>query len=482
MQGTFLRNLALVLVLNLLVKPFYILGIDAGVQEAVGAGVYGGYAALLSLSFLLNILLDLGITNYNTRHIAQHEDRMREQVTGILGVRFLLVLFYAAVSLVVAITLGYGASSLVLFAWLLLNQALVATIQYLRSNIAAAQRFAQDSVMSVLDRALLIGIVGWLLWGRASGTAFRIEWFVWAQTAAYGVTAVVVLLLVRKRTGGLSLRFDTRFAKDIMRQSMPYALLILLMTFYYRTDTIMLERLLPDGALQAGIYAQAFRFFEALNMLGYLMAGLLLPMFSRMLKESAPVRPLSGMGMRLVWAGTLPLAVLGVVQAGPIMDLRYSLHTEHSAPVFAILMVCFVAVCTTYVYGTLLTAAGDLRRLNLIAGAGMVLNIGLNLWWIPVHGPLGAAWASLITQAGTALAQVWLASYKFVLWPGVKGLTGPAAYLFLLVGVGLVADRMELGLLINCSVVFVAALLGVGFSGLVRVNDLRMLGRSWKGA
>ena len=35
-QRRFLTNLALVLVLNLLVKPFYILGIDAGVQDAVG--------------------------------------------------------------------------------------------------------------------------------------------------------------------------------------------------------------------------------------------------------------------------------------------------------------------------------------------------------------------------------------------------------------------------------------------------------------
>ena len=72
MQRSFLLNFGLVLVLNLLVKPFYILGIDAGVQRAVGSAAYGTYAALLSLGFLLNIVLDLGMTNQNTRHIAQH--------------------------------------------------------------------------------------------------------------------------------------------------------------------------------------------------------------------------------------------------------------------------------------------------------------------------------------------------------------------------------------------------------------------------
>ena len=91
MQRAFLVNLALVMVLNLVVKPFYILGIDAGVQDAVGPATYGTYAALLSLGFLLNILLDLGITNYNTRHIAQHTEQMGAHVGGLAGVRIAFV-------------------------------------------------------------------------------------------------------------------------------------------------------------------------------------------------------------------------------------------------------------------------------------------------------------------------------------------------------------------------------------------------------
>jgi hypothetical protein len=87
MQRTFLLNLLLLLALNLLVKPFYLLGIDAGVQDAVGASTYGTYAALLSLSFLLNIVLDLGITNYTTRHIAQHTHLMGKYLSGVAGVR-----------------------------------------------------------------------------------------------------------------------------------------------------------------------------------------------------------------------------------------------------------------------------------------------------------------------------------------------------------------------------------------------------------
>ena len=125
MQRTFLTNLALVLVLNLLVKPFYILGIDAGVQQAVGAEVYGGYAALLSLSFLLNIVLDLGLTNYNTRHIAQHTQLMGKYVGGVAAVRGGLMLAYIALTVVSGFVLGYRGEDLSMLGWLVVNLSLI---------------------------------------------------------------------------------------------------------------------------------------------------------------------------------------------------------------------------------------------------------------------------------------------------------------------------------------------------------------------
>jgi O-antigen/teichoic acid export membrane protein len=46
----------------------------------------------------------------------------------------------------------------------------------------------------------------------------------------------------------------------ILKKSAPFALLVLMMTFYYRIDSVMLERMLPNGSEQSGIYAMGFRF------------------------------------------------------------------------------------------------------------------------------------------------------------------------------------------------------------------------------
>jgi len=61
-----------------------------------------------------------------------------------------------------------------------------------------------------------------------------------------------------------------------------------------------------------------------------------------------------------------------------------------------------------YVFGTLLTAAGKLRQMNTVFVFGVLANVGLNLWLIPLHGALGAAVASLITQSGITLALIVL--------------------------------------------------------------------------
>ena len=72
MKKTLLSGLFWVLLANIIVKPFWILGIEVGVQNAVGTEMYGFYFSILNLTYIFNILLDLGVTNFNTRNIAQY--------------------------------------------------------------------------------------------------------------------------------------------------------------------------------------------------------------------------------------------------------------------------------------------------------------------------------------------------------------------------------------------------------------------------
>ena len=157
-------------------------------------------------------------------------------------------------------------NTLIMLSFLLLNQLLISLILYFRSNLSGLQLFKTDSVLSVLDRVLMIGLCGFLLTSKSFSASFHIEWFVYAQTASYATTAVIAFVLVYRRATFFRPKFDLVFLISIFKRSYPFAFFSLLMAFYYRIDSVMLERMLPNGEQQAGIYAQAFRLLDAANM------------------------------------------------------------------------------------------------------------------------------------------------------------------------------------------------------------------------
>lgn len=413
MKRKFVTNLIFLLLLNLLVKPFWIFGIERTVQNIVGASEFGFYFSLFSFSMMLNILLDVGITNYNNRNISQNHHLLGKYVSHLITLKLLLAVFYAVVSISLALLLGYSGRQLDMLYVLIFNQFLLSFILYLRSNISGLQLFKTDSMMSVLDRFLMILICGYLIWGRASGTAFQIEWFVYAQTASYLLTALTCWLIVMRKTHYIRIRCNYKQLLVFLRQSYPFALLTLLMSLYYRVDSVMLERLLVDGKEQAGIYAQAFRIMDASGVIAYLFAVLLLPMFSRMLKLKENVEELVKTSAIILIVPAIFLSMSCHLFNYRIMDLLYNELTHLSAPVLSVLMAGFMGLATTYITGTLLTANNSLKLLNKLALGGFLINIILNFILIPDYGALGSAIASMSTQIFIALTQLIYVSRLF---------------------------------------------------------------------
>jgi O-antigen/teichoic acid export membrane protein len=108
MQKKLLTGLFWVLLLNLLIKPFWILGIEVGVQNAVDVAEYGFYFAIFNMAYIFNILLDMGITNFNTRNIAQHPKLIDKHLSGILSIKVMLLGLYLVVTFTVGWLQGYS--------------------------------------------------------------------------------------------------------------------------------------------------------------------------------------------------------------------------------------------------------------------------------------------------------------------------------------------------------------------------------------
>lgn len=375
---------------------------------------FGLYSALFNFSFLLSIVFDLGLTNYNNRNISQNRHLLQKYFSSIVILKLILAVLYGMVAFGIALSLGYSGKELNLLFFLVLSQLLVSFTLYLRSNVAGMQMHTANSLLSVLDRALMIGFCAVLIWGKIRGLTFSIAWFVYAQTAAYAITAAICFLIVGWKSKFPKLRYDHKFFIVIIRQSWPYALLALLMVAYTRVDVIMLENMLrPHGALEAGIYYNGFRLFDATYQFALLFAVLLLPMFSKMIKEKQDIHGLTLLSSLLLFVPTIALAIGSQVYRTEIMDLLYDQNVQESSAFFGILMFSFLGMAGTIIYGTLLTANGNLKALNITSAIALVINILLNILLIPRYQAFGAAVACLSTQAFAGFSQYVITAVKF---------------------------------------------------------------------
>lgn len=415
MQKKFLTNLALILFLNLLIKPIYILGIDRAVQIEVGAANYGIYFAIFNFCFILTIILDFGITNFNNKNIAQNNHLLTKHFSGLFTLKILLAIIYIIVIVVAGFLIGYDTRLMKLLLIIGFNMFLLFFINYMRSNLAGLHLFKTDSIVSILDRVILIIVCIIMLKKGIFKDPDGIMYFVYAQTFSYLVSAITAFIIILKKTHTFKITWNWPFSLMILKKSLPFAILTLLMSFYNRIDTVMIERMLPKGIgdVQSGIYAQAFRLLDAANMIAFLTAGMLLPIFSRMLKYKESVESLVKLISRLLLAPAIVVGVACVFYSLELMQLLYPAHVLESAKIFGLLMLSFVAVSTTYIFGTLLTANGNMKQLNIMAGFGMIINISLNLMFINYYQAYGSAISSLITQFLTAAIQVAIAQRIF---------------------------------------------------------------------
>jgi Uncharacterized membrane protein, putative virulence factor len=316
-----------------------------------------------------------------------------------------LFVVYALLIVSIGYILGYGAEELWLLACIAIMQWFNSLLQFFRSIISAHHHFKLDSFLSVLDKLLMIVLCGYLLYFSVYRTQFDIRWFVYAQILTNVFSVLVAVFFVIKKYSRI--QWSESSLKDtltIIRQSLPYALLIMLMAVYMRTDMLLLERL-SDSA-RAGQYARATRLLDFFNMIGFLFAGILLPMFSRMYANKHPVQPLVHTASVVLIVSSLAVAAFTWSYAADIVQLIYRKPDTTTSYLLMITMLSFPAYSVMYIYSTLLTAYGNLPLLIRLVMIGSFLSILLNLWLIPIYQAKACAWVALAVNGLLAVLYI----------------------------------------------------------------------------
>ncbi|MEK9600463.1 MAG: oligosaccharide flippase family protein [Bacteroidota bacterium] len=397
MLKKYLSDIAFMQVLNLLVKPVWILVIDRAVQNTLTQEIYGNYFALFNFSLMFFIILDLGLNGYNTTEISRDTNKIVSFAGNIIGLKILLMILYLIAAFGVGSLLGYNRLEFNLLLILCILQIITSFNQYLRSIVSSLQKFKWDGVFMVLDRVVIISICSVLIWGGISDWELTINRFVYAQLMGVSLVTILLVVFLRKQLSKISISFQFQRIVPILKKSWPFALLIMLMGLYNYMDSVMLKLIIGDE--EAGVYALGYRLFYALLMFAQIFSGVLLPFFSKNINDVNVVRQVSNYTSKLLFLIGFSVIFYSYSYGMDIMQLLYpDKATAASSNAFVILMFGFIGSVLVLVYGTLLTAALELKYLNMAAFATLVINLVLNVKLIPQYGASGAAIATLVSQ------------------------------------------------------------------------------------
>lgn len=469
MRKIFVKNLILFQGLNLIIKPLWILLIDKEAQNLLGTA-YADYYFVLNLSLVFNILLDIGIQSFNNASVASDPLFFKLNFKTILSLKLFLSFVY------LAIVVSVGMQNKIAFNLLLIvaiNQVLTSLILYLRTNINGLHHYTLDGILSVSDKFFGILICLALFFTNQ----ISVVWFALAQLIASGITFVVSLFYNIKfyKTIQVEVHQLKQSLLQLLKKSIPYALLFTLMGMYTRADVIMMKWLLGDESIwHTSIYAQCFRLLDAAAMFAMLFAGLLLPMFSKMLKSNEDVRPLSHLATTILLPIAISVAVAAYFFPENTLYRLYDVYKKgadveqlrYASRVFSNILYCFLPMCLTFIFSTLLTAKGDLKYLNTFALVALLTNFTLNYFLIPNYQSFGASISSLSTQTVFALLCIARCFHLFKFKIKSMDALKIGAFIICLVGASFVLKGMS-----NLLVIFVL----FGFSALALLFLLRII-------
>jgi len=466
LQGKFTQNIFLLLIINFLIKPLYVV-IDAEVQNLVGNETYGVYFALFNFCFIFQIILDMGLVTYNSMHLSQNRDRGSGNFADILGTKLILILLFFITITMAGWLLGYPSSYFPTLIGLGIIMVLQSLLVYVRSNFSALGFFRTEVFMSALDKLLMIFIIGYMVYKLQQ---IDIPFFIAGQLSALSLALVIALIfLSRHMTLGISFSMNRSLA--LLKKSFPFALVFILMILYTRIDGVMLERILPDEGRSAGVYATGYRLLDAFNMIGYYFSILMVPMLSKQIGDKKDVYPLMKSAIGIMLTIATILTALSWFYAGDIMNLLYDNITVENISVFRILMLGFWFLSISYLFGSLMTAADDLKMLNYIMILAIAVNWGLNLTLIPTHGAYGAAIATAVTQGLVFIGQFTLGITRFNLSFSVSYISKTILFVALSVAVcHILSDMISIPWLLES---IIAGLLLVTISFLLGIFRLK---------
>ena len=400
MSGDFTKKTTITFVSSIIILA---IGLATSITLAriLGPEGKGIYTLAVLLPMLIVTFANLGISPATVYYVAQGHYSRRE----ILGNNILFAFGIGAIGvlggLVVVLFFQESIFPGVAQGYLLLALALIPVnlfFAYLQSILLGAQRLKEFNLITIIQTFLFLAFIVAALWFLKAGIMGALL----AGVVAWLLTNVILLFWAWKVAGGISFKLNPAYLKKASLYGIQAHLANILGFLNYRIDLFLINGFLNPAAV--GFYAIAVGLVEKLWLISQAASTVLFPKVAAENDEQRRREFTPLVARTVLWVTALGALVLFFLGHW-IIEFLFSAAFLPAVQPLQILLPGVVALSVWRLLANDLAGRGKPILNTYITGIAVVVNVVLNILWIPRYGIAGAAWAS-VASYGIALVIV----------------------------------------------------------------------------
>ena len=369
--------------------------------RALGKGGFGIFSFGLAFGLLAAILTDFGLNSLLIRDISRNRKDAGKYLSNAVMVKIFLGLATILLAYIVLELMGYDKESKII-AYIMLAFAILQTFTELYSSIFRAfERMHYDAFIKVLRMVVLSTMAFYSL---------KINVSLIAASVLFPITELMVLMaaifLAYAKFVKKSFGFDLDFSKSLLRESSFFCLSIAFAGLFLYIDWIMISKFYSPS--EVGIYAAASNIALALLAIPMMYGNAVYPVISRLyLSSKKNLTFLYERSFKYMLLIGIAISAGIYATSSKIISVFYGKEYLASSIVLSIIGWHLCLRFANIMSGFTLSAMDRQRSRVLSQGVVVASKIALNFVLIPFYGIVGAAFATLITEA------IFFISYNF---------------------------------------------------------------------
>jgi O-antigen/teichoic acid export membrane protein len=361
--------------------------------RALGAADWGLFSYATTLAGFFTIFVDPGVNAILIRESGKSTDDERRTIfSTTLVMKFFILLASVFIILWIApyfSTLPGSKALLPVVVFIILFDS---SREFFSSLIKGMEKMEWDAGIFIITNICIVVFGFIFLHASLSPKAFA-----WSYAAGSAVGAIAAAWAIWPYFKKTFHRFSAKLAVTIIQSAWPFAIISALGLLLTNTDILIISWM--GTATNVGVYAAGIRIIQVLYIVPTIVQWSTLPVLSRFAnKDNQKFRTTFERALGIIFLLSVPLAIGGAILGTEIMNFVYGPQYIAGGMAFTILMITILFDYPAIFISSAIFAYNEQRSLIISSAIGGIMNVLLDLAFIPKFGIVGSAVATLIAQ------------------------------------------------------------------------------------